>query len=244
MAYDPYRPNIPSQGILSVRDLYNFYSNNPTIRGEEETVTPTPISVDPIVPNRFSYFNDDDEDYLDFNPDITGGTFLSNYATNYLNNPEGTIYNLPLDVSRKGTTLSNFNPLNSYQNLNPYTKVGVNFAANALIPGSGTLFGLANLANDYYNPPRDPYGGLIDFNKQPDYDFGPDGDGVAFGENEVSVQDAIDAGFGNVRGPDDDLTLKEKMEYEGTDGGGEPGGGYDSESETDSGSGTHSDPGD
>jgi hypothetical protein len=162
----------------------------------------------------------------------------------YEEDDEGTTYNLPLDVSRKGTTLSNFNPLNSYQNLNPYTKVGVNFAANALIPGSGTLFGLANLANDYYNPPRDPYGGLIDFNKQPDYDFGPDGDGVAFGGNEVTAKDAIDTGFGNVRGPDEDVSLKEKMEYEGTDGGGEPGGGYDSESETDSGSGTHSDPGD
>ena len=180
MAYDPYRPNIPSQGILSVRDLYNFYSNNPTIRGEEETVTPTPtpISVDPIVPNQLSYFNDDDEDYLDFNPDITGGTFLSNYATNYLNNPANILSNYAGYA---------FGPFVGYA----AQKAAEEAQRRNLLPKTFT--------------------DVINFNKQPDYDFGPDGDGVAFGENEVSVQDAIDAGFGNVRGPDDDLTLDDKQ---------------------------------
>jgi len=247
MAYDPYRPNIPSQGILSVRDLYNFYSNNPTIRGEEETVTPTPtptpISVDPIVPNRFSYFNDDDEDYLDFKPDITGGTFLSNYATNYLNNPANVL------GSYAGYVLG---PIGGYV----ATKAAMEAQRRNLLPETFT--------------------DVIDFNKQPDYDFGPDGDGVAFGENEVSVQDAINAGFGNVRGPDDDLTLDDKQAdqqaaqqaaaqqsfmdqlenartyaedarlaiEQSDDGGGEGSGENEGGSGADSGSGTHDDPGD
>ena len=131
MAYDPYRPNIPSQGILSVRDLYNFYSNNPTIRGEEETVTPTPtpISVDPIVPNRFSYFNDDDEDYFDFNPDITRGS---------------------KGVASTNQTIGGLIG-KSYRNLipSPYARAAINLALGPM----GTLLGVITEANNYLNPP-------------------------------------------------------------------------------------------
>ena len=210
MAYDPYRPNIPSQGILSVRDLYNFYSNNPTIRGEEETVTPTPtpISVDPIVPNQLSYFNDDDEDYLDFNPDITGGTFLSNYATNYLNNPA--------------------NILGSY-------------AGYAFGPLAGYATQRFSQEAQRRNILPETFTDVIDFNKQPDY---PGGSMGSFGGNEVTANDAIAMGFGNVRGPDEEFSLREQMENDGTDGGGEGSGENEGGSGADSGSGTHDDPGD
>ena len=81
---------------------------------------------------------------------------------------------------------------------------------------------------------------VIDFNKQPDY---PGGSMGSFGGNEVTANDAIAMGFGNVRGPDEEFSLREQMENDGTDGGG-TGSGHDAESSTDSGSGTHDDPGD
>ena len=181
----------------------------------------------------------------------------------YYSNPSLTQQTEEENLAPPLTQQTVFNPLTNYFgddddeedviNRNVNTNKNFNFPGittkNALQYGIGTLVNpllgyAAGKAYDYFNPPRDPYGGLIDFNKQPDYDFGPDGDGVAFGGNEVTAKDAIDTGFGNVRGPDEEFSLIEKMENDGTDGGGEPGGGYDSESETDSGSGTHSDPGD
>jgi hypothetical protein len=180
----------------------------------------------------------------------------------YYSNPSLTQQTEEENLAPPLTQQTVFNPLTNYFGddddeedvINRTVNTNKNFNSpitmrNALQYGIGALINpilgyAAGKAYDYYNPPRDPYGGLIDFNKQPDYDFGPDGDGVAFGGNEVTAKDAIDTGFGNVRGPDEEFSLIEKMENEGTDGGGEPGGGYDSESETDSGSGTHSDPGD
>ena len=181
----------------------------------------------------------------------------------YYSNPSLTQQTEEENLAPPLTQQTVFNPLTNYFgddddeedviNRNVNTNKNFNFPGittkNALQYGIGTLVNpllgyAAGKAYDYFNPPRDPYGGLIDFNKQPDYDFGRFGGEVAFGGNEVTAKDAIDTGFGNVRGPDEEFSLIEKMENDGTDGGGEPGGGYDSESETDSGSGTHSDPGD
>jgi len=143
--------------------------------------------------------------------------------------------------------------LDRYNKLGYIGRVAVNTGIGLAFPQAAGLLGMYNVGKGIYdagrgllgyNDPRDLYGGLIDFNELPDYDFGRSGDEVGFGGNQVSVKDAIDTGFGNVRGPDEDVSLKEKMEYEGTDGGNETGSGYDSNDDTDSGSGTHDDPGD
>ena len=64
----------------------------------------------------------------------------------YEDDDEGASYNLPLDVARKGTALSNATK-----------KTAINLARNAflntVLPGSGTVIGLASLANNYFNPP-------------------------------------------------------------------------------------------
>ena len=128
----------------------------------------------------------------------------------------------------------------------------VNTGIGMFAPQLAPLLGMYNIGKGIYdigrnvlgyNDPRDPFGNVIDFNEQPDYDFGPDGDDVAFGGDEVTAKDAVAMGFGNVRGPNEEFSLKEQMENDGTDGGG-TGSGHDAASSTDSGSGTHDDPGD
>ena len=142
--------------------------------------------------------------------------------------------------------------------LDKYNELGfmgrglVNTGIGLFAPQLAPLIGMYNIGKGIYdigrnvlgyNDPRDPFGNVIDFNEQPDYDFGPDGDDVAFGGDEVTAKDAVAMGFGNVRGPNEEFSLKEQMENDGTDGGG-TGSGHDAASSTDSGSGTHDDPGD
>ena len=140
-----------------------------------------------------------------------------------------------------------------------YNKAGylgrnlINMPIGMLAPQLAPLLGMYNIGRSIYdlgrnvlgyNDPRDPYGGLIDFNKTGNFDFGRFGGEVGFGDRDVTTKDAIDTGFGNIRGPDEEVSLIDKMTYEGTDGGNTPGGGYDAETGIDSGSGTHADRGD
>ena len=137
----------------------------------------------------------------------------------YEDDDEGASYNLPLDVARKGTALSNATK-----------KTAINLARNAflntVLPGSGTVIGLASLANNYFNPT-----GLNAFDV-PTYADNIDTDryeGFSFTETP-----GMQYGSGV-----DDPSLDTGDSDGGTGSGADEGG-----SGADSGSGTHDDPGD
>ncbi len=140
--------------------------------------------------------------------------------------------------------------MDQYNNASFLERGLVNTGIGLAFPQAAALLGMYNTGKGIYdfgrgvlgyNDPRDPFGNVIDFNKQPDY---PGGSMGSFGGNEVTANDAIAMGFGNVRGPDEEFSLREQMENDGTDGGGEGSGENEGGSGADSGSGTHSDPGD
>ena len=100
-------------------DEFNYDYTEPMMQPMEQTMM-QPLTQDISIPNYIM-------------PDM------------YEDDDEGASYNLPLDVARKGTALSNATK-----------KAGINLVTNAflntVLPGSGTVRGLASLAN-YFNPP-------------------------------------------------------------------------------------------
>ena len=104
---------------------------------------------------------------------------------------EGGFFNRDINTSTEPTTGPKAvgggitQAFDQYQGLSNLGKLGVTSLANLAIPGAGTLLGLGGLGYDYFNPPRDPYGGLIDFNEQPDYDFGQFGNEVGVGNVSI-----------------------------------------------------------
>lgn len=142
--------------------------------------------------------------------------------------------------------------LDKYNDLGFIGRGAVNTGIGLAFPQAAGLLGMYNVGKGIYdvgrdllgyNDPRDPYGGLIDFNKQPEF-RGSDATGY-YGGFEVTEEDALGMGYGNVRGPGEDLSLIEQREDEGRDSNGGTGSGAnEGGSGADSGSGTHDDPGD